>query len=394
MMANVKKVNDYFDKSPKRMQFFRRILKESLPEVGYTRIKDVCRTRWVERIDGLNRFEDIFGVIVSVLTMIKNNEGDLQEEEGGQYEWNQASRSDADDLIRACSSFGFIVAFIVTRRIFAYTRQATVLLQREEMDIVKAYEMIGLLVETIQDVRQRVDEYHGNWFAAAEEMSASVGGKPSMPRCCNLQRNRANPPASTPQEYYKRSITIPMLDHMLVELTNRFSFRQIDAVKGFSIIPALMMGQRNTNVEAWNDNLKNFLASYEDDLPNAVAIHAEVDIWIKHWARCDRDRLPNTVSKTLLLTDPDVFPVISTMLQILGTLPMTTCTVERSASTLRRIKTWLRSTMTQRRLNSLAIMHVHKEIEINTDAIIDQFERRYPRRMRLSSMRLPEDQTA
>ena len=203
MMANVTKVNDYFDKSPKRMQFFQRNLKESLPEVQYTRIKDVCRTRWVERIDGLDRFEEIFGVILSVLAMIKNNKGELQEEENGQSEWNQASQSDADDLVRACSSFGFIMALIVTRRIFAYTRQATVLLQREEMDIAKTYEMIALLVETIQDVRQRVDEYHASWFAAAEEMSASVGGKPSMLRCCNQQRNRANPPASTPQEHYK-----------------------------------------------------------------------------------------------------------------------------------------------------------------------------------------------
>ena len=200
------------------------------------------------------------------------------------------------------------------------------------------------------------------------------------------------PPASTPQEYYKRSITVPMLDHMLVELTNRFSFRQIDAVKGFCITPAVMVEKRNTSIAAWNTDLQNFLAAYEDDLPHAVAIQAEVDIWI--WAKHDGDKLPNTVSKTLLLTDPDIFPVICTMLQILGTLPMTTCTVERSASTLRRIKTWLRSTMTQRRLNSLAIMHVHKDIEIDKDAIIDKFERRNPRRMRLSSMRLPEDEEA
>ena len=69
-----------------------------------------------------------------------------------------------------------------------------------------------------------------------------------------------------------------MLDHMLVELTNRFSFRQIDAVKGFSIIPAVMMEKRNISVEAWNADLKNFLAAHEDDFPHAVAIQAEVDV--------------------------------------------------------------------------------------------------------------------
>ena len=34
---------------------------------------------------------------------------------------------------------------------------------------------------------------------------------------------------------------------------------------------------------------------------------------------------------------------------------------ERSASAVRRIKTYLRSTMSQLRLNNLLILHIHKE---------------------------------
>ncbi len=34
---------------------------------------------------------------------------------------------------------------------------------------------------------------------------------------------------------------------------------------------------------------------------------------------------------------------------------------ERSFTALRRLKTWLRTTMTQRRLNHISIWHVHKE---------------------------------
>ena len=37
-------------------------------------------------------------------------------------------------------------------------------------------------------------------------------------------------------------------------------------------------------------------------------------------------------------------------------------TNERSFSSLRRLKTWLRSTMTQSRLNSVAVCHSHQEL--------------------------------
>lgn len=39
--------------------------------------------------------------------------------------------------------------------------------------------------------------------------------------------------------------------------------------------------------------------------------------------------------------------------------PAYSCSAERSFSALRRLKTWLRSTMTQRRLNRVMIYHVH-----------------------------------
>jgi len=42
-------------------------------------------------------------------------------------------------------------------------------------------------------------------------------------------------------------------------------------------------------------------------------------------------------------------------------LPVTICTSERSCSSLRRLKTYLRSTMTETRLNGLAMLSIHKE---------------------------------
>jgi hypothetical protein len=47
---------------------------------------------------------------------------------------------------------------------------------------------------------------------------------------------------------------------------------------------------------------------------------------------------------------------------------LSTATTERSFSVLRRLKTYLRTTMLQDRLTSLAVLHVHRDIDIDIDS--------------------------
>jgi hypothetical protein len=53
------------------------------------------------------------------------------------------------------------------------------------------------------------------------------------------------------------------------------------------------------------------------------------------------------------------------VLLILYTMPASTATTERLFSALRRLKTYLRTTMLQDRLTSLAVLHVHRDIDID-----------------------------
>lgn len=61
-----------------------------------------------------------------------------------------------------------------------------------------------------------------------------------------------------------------------------------------------------------------------------------------------------------------LFTEVVKAIQVFYTLQVTTCTAERSFSALRRLKTYLRSTMTAPRLNHLAVLYTHKE---HTDQI-------------------------
>ena len=62
--------------------------------------------------------------------------------------------------------------------------------------------------------------------------------------------------------------------------------------------------------------------------------------------------------------------------------PATSCSLERSFSTARRLKSWLWSTMTSQRFNALALLDVHKECTDQLDLMevenefIDQNEQR------------------
>lgn len=59
---------------------------------------------------------------------------------------------------------------------------------------------------------------------------------------------------------------------------------------------------------------------------------------------------------------------VCTILQLILIMPATNSTSERSFSALRRVKTYLRSTMSQQRLNSLMVLHVHKDITDTLDS--------------------------
>ena len=71
------------------------------------------------------------------------------------------------------------------------------------------------------------------------------------------------------------------------------------------------------------------------------------------------------------------------MLLLMATTPVTSCECERSFSRLRTIKTYLRSTMSEDRLNGLSLLYIHKDIDIDCDYIISKFALRNPRRMQL-----------
>ena len=74
---------------------------------------------------------------------------------------------------------------------------------------------------------------------------------------------------------------------------------------------------------------------------------------------------------------------VEKLVKLLLTLPATNASSERTFSAMKRIKTYMRNSMGQKRLNSCMLLHIYKEIndEIDPREVIKQFVQSHPYRI-------------
>ena len=249
-------------------------------------------------------------------------------------------------------------------------------LQSEAKDIVQAMSEIDNLVSVLQDQREKVDESHDQWFTEVEHMSTAIGTQASLPRLCGRQTRRSNTPSQTPKEYYRRNITIPLLDHILSELASHFNKHQQTALM---LIPYVLVTKTLAEVQSQLAQLRDM---YSDDLPCPISFKSEVHTWYLKWTTEKQSHGSECLPTSLSFTLPHascLFPSIKELLHILSTLPVTSCSAERSFSGLKRIKTVLRSTTSNEHLTSTALLHIHRDIDIDIPKVIDEFARLHPK---------------
>ena len=68
--------------------------------------------------------------------------------------------------------------------------------------------------------------------------------------------------------------------------------------------------------------------------------------------------------KDQLLRYQHLFPELCKLFRLLLIMPASSATSERSFSSLRLVKSYLRTTMKQERLNHLLLLHIHKDRQI------------------------------
>lgn len=101
----------------------------------------------------------------------------------------------------------------------------------------------------------------------------------------------------------------------------------------------------------------------------ASTVINEVLFWRQRWVGPETQ--PKTFIESLNLCNDALFPNIFKFLKIGATLAATIASSERSFSTLRRLKYWIRNSTGEDRLNGLALMSINRHIDIKVEEVIE-----------------------
>ena len=357
---------------------------ENKPVISKTKFKLLCETRWVERHTAMEDFHHLYEPLVLCLSQISNPPRLAAED---QVKWDAKSTTEASGLLKDIQSSEFLVSFYTCRYLFGFTKDIANQLQGESKDVLSVYEDMSGIISCVTAARTDGETRFRAIFHEANTASELSREELTVPRRCATQTSRSNHPSDSPEEFWRRSVYIPFADHLVGELKSRFNQLSTTALQGLCLLPenAVMPNAIPVNTVA---ELQKVFSS---DLPAADSLQQEVERWVMRWQ--NTENLPQSLSDTYRATNCHLYPNISCILHLLLVAPVTSASVERANSSLDYVKTELRSTMSQNRLNDLILLYIHKDIPLQYSDIVDRFAVRAPRRMQLiDPMHHPNDE--
>ena len=170
------------------------------------KLRTLCETRWASRADSLYTFRTAFPV-------------------GG------------TGIREPCSipQFDFIIALCATEHVLSTTVALSTMLQGQSIDLIEAAKESKVVISVLREERNDQTVW-SELFERAKELAAGCEIEPSVPRMSAIQRNRANVPAVTPQQYWYRALYLPLVDHLVQELNDRL-LNHNDRFLGQYLIP-------------------------------------------------------------------------------------------------------------------------------------------------------------
>ena len=123
---------------------------------------------------------------------------------------------------------------------------------------------------------------------------------------------------------------------------------------------------------------------YENDV-GAVALRAEFEVFRHHQEIRNCEAISEILQLLYRRSLHITYPNVTVLYKLCLTLPVTTCSVERSFFKLKIVKNTLRSTMTESRLSSLLVLSIEQKItdSLNLSNLVDKFSMLKSRRLNL-----------
>ena len=135
-----------------------------------------------------------------------------------------------------------------------------------------------------------------------------------------------------------------------------------------------------------NVDISPILEEYEEDLITKNVVDQKLLLWQRKWLAVASKHQPDTLAKAITKCDEKRFPNLFLLLKRACTFPTTSAECERSFSAMRRLRTWLRASMKMERLDSIVIMNVHRQGEVDYKHVSELFFQVHPRKIHLTNL--------
>jgi hypothetical protein len=331
----IQKLYSFIESSAKRHGLFQDIIRDNSGVTGCHTLRSLSTTRWSSRADNCAVIMETLPAIIYTLEKITVDSS-----------YDRDTAADAFSLSKSID-FDFCLCLVGLNDILQLCNVVSKSLQKEDLDISVATTQVEALIKEIEEARN--EKAFEDIWNKAESMADGIGVVYLEPRVRKISKridenwttqvNLSNKDRIRVEFYYGT------IDLVLSALRSRFSEEALPLL--FSI--GCLASPSVTQLE----KVKALSLYYPGDF-DIAAIIPEYKLFCQTtFEKKDIHSIYLYMVDRGLTT---VYPNLATLYQLVLTLPVTSCSCERSFSALKLVKSHLRTVMSQHRLSDLMVM--------------------------------------
>ncbi len=328
--------------SPKREGIFKQLKHDLAPNCPGIRV--FCPTRWTVRAQSLQSVLLNYSVLQEL--WISSLESSLESE----------MRARIIGVKAQMESFQYYFGVCVGELVLNHADNLSKSLQSKTISAAEGQKLAEMTMKVFSKIRS-IEQFELFWTTITKKASTLDIDKPSLPR--NRKRPKRYDSESeqycpiTVQELFRKHY-FEILDHAINSIKSRFDQ---PGYASYKTVESLLMKCVSID-EDFTEEFEFVTSSYSGDI-NASSLKIQLETLAAQITMEEANLMG--VMKKLTSSQRELYSEVVTLLKIVLVNPSTNSTSEWSFSAMRRIKTYLRSSMSQNRLNAMMILHVHKD---------------------------------
>ncbi|XP_010418623.2 PREDICTED: zinc finger MYM-type protein 1-like [Camelina sativa] len=362
----VQRIYALFSSSSKRWKIL-------LDHVPCFTVKSLCNTRWESRIKSVKAIRFKAPQVRSALLELYESCDDAM------------TKSDAESLIMAFDNFEFILGIVIWYDILFAINSVSKNLQSKSFCIDNA-------LKQLQGVCLFFEKYRHEGFSSslsiAQTIARDMDVDPIFPQKRRVFRKKQfdeiglDEEIQSSEDAFRVNYFLVVVDMAITSVKTRFDqMKTFESVFGFLFDSKKLKTLHDSDLQEHCCNLcKTFSHGNSSDVDSDDLFS---ELRVLQTTLPDVSMEPTEVLE--FVEDIGCYPNVSIAYRIMLTIPVTVASAERSFSKLKLLKNYLRSSMSQERLNGLAILCIEKNIleSIDTETIIHDFASTKTRKNRI-----------